>query len=198
MKTMPIVAALRTARLGLFCTCLLIAGCTPKMDWREIRQETAGFKAMFPGKPLEVSRKLSLGQPPEAITLTLQSARIDDVMFAVGWIDNARPGHRQQLEEAMLANIQAVPDSIRRSSIGSAGRPAHELVARGMMRLDPAGPLVEARLWMRTMDVLIEIPGMGKGTAKPTLRIIEAIVVGPASQANEEDAQQFLNAFQLL
>lgn len=165
----------------------MLAACTPKMDWRDVRQENAGWQATFPGKPVTVSRKLAPHNTHASVTLTLTSARIDDAMYAVGWINDAKPGISKSLQEAMLANIEAKPESVRRTSASRQGMLMHDIRALGTMRLDPAGPAVQARLWMRSVEI----------AAPASVRFIEIVVVGPASQIKDDDAEQFLDSLQL-
>lgn len=185
----------------------MLSACTPKMDWRDIREEGAGWKATFPGKPVEVTRKLTLKHTDQVVTLTLKSTRIDDVMYAVGWITDAHADTGRHLQEAMLANITAKPDTIRRTSAVLQDRAIEEIEAQGLMRLDPMAAPVEARLWMRTLAIPVAGPATKKGTgayakdrsmAQPAIRVLEIIVVGPTAQIREEDARHFIDSFQLL
>lgn len=61
---------------------LLLSGCSPKYDWREMRAEQAPFIIAFPGKPVHQTRTLSLGG--NQVTMTMSSTQVDGVTFAVG------------------------------------------------------------------------------------------------------------------
>ena len=92
------------------------------MDWREVRLEAISGSALFPGKPVEVSRTLQLGDAQNVVTLTLRSARIDSTVFAVGWVLDAGLDTREKLEAAMLANISAEVSMISRQAIQQSDR----------------------------------------------------------------------------
>lgn len=182
VRRMPITALLASiAVLGL--------GCSPKMDWREIRQEAIGAKALFPAKPVEVSRTLPSPDGASPFTLTLKSARIDQTMFALGWVIDGPENARSLLEAAMLANIQADAASIQREHLMIGKQQIHELQATGSMRPDASSPTVPARLWMRSLVAAIPA-SQGKGSTIT----IEIIAVGPAQQLREEDARQFIES----
>lgn len=171
---------------------VLSLGCSPKMDWREVRQEAIGATALFPGKPVEVSRTL---QPPDGtspFSLTLKSARIDNTMFAIGWVIDGPENARLILEAAMLANIQADAASIQREDLMIGQRQMYELRAKGSMRADASSTTVPALLWMRSLVM------NGPGTqAKGSKTTIEIIAVGPAHELREEDARQFIESLSL-
>lgn len=63
-------------------TVLLLGGCSPKYDWREMRAEQAPFMIAFPGKPVHQTRNLSLAG--NEVKMTMSSTQIDGVTFAVG------------------------------------------------------------------------------------------------------------------
>ena len=100
------------------------------MDWREVRLEAISGSALVPGKPVEVSRTLQLGDAQNVVTLTLRSARIDSTVFAVGWVLDAGLDTREKLEAAMLANISAEVSMISRQAIQQSDRVIHEVAAR--------------------------------------------------------------------
>lgn len=171
---------------------MLGLGCSPEMDWREIRQETIGAKALFPGKPVEVSRTLPSPDGTSPFTLTLKSARIDQTMFALGWVIDGPENARSILEAAMLANIQADASSVRREQLMIGEQQIYQLQATGSMRPDPSSPTVPARLWMRSL--VVATPG---GQGKGSTTTIEIIAVGPTQQLREEDARQFIESLSL-
>ena len=192
MNGLPILVRHLPATALLASIAALSLGCSPKMNWREVRQEAINATALFPGKPVEVSRTL---QPPDGtspFTLTLKSARIDHTMFALGWVIDGPQDTRSILESAMLANIAADPASITRESITIDQRKVHELRATGSMRTDASSPMVPVRLWMRSL--VVDGPAsQGKGPKTA----VEIIAVGPAQELREEDARQFIESLRL-
>ena len=183
----------RMARLMFgFLALVWLAGCSPKFDWRDVRQEEAGWLASFPGKTVEVSRGLNLPGAAAPVTLTLRATRIDETLFAVGWVMNGSEPVRKSLEAAMIANINAVPSTVihRRVTLsGREGIAATEVRATGEVRAEPPPsnkPGVVTKLWMRTVTI---------GGSSP--RVIEIIAVGPANSLTEEVAEQFLESLRI-
>jgi hypothetical protein len=115
-------------------------------------------------------------------------------MFAVGWV-MAPKDHpetvanlekiRRLLEESRLANLQHDPTSIKRTFIDRSPILQHELSAKGSLRLDQAGPLVEARLFMRSLVL------------SDQQLVLEIIAVGPREELSEEIAEQFVRSLRL-
>lgn len=161
-----------------------LAACTPTFDWREQASADNSFRVTFPGRVAVASRDVPLGATP--VPLTLQSARIDDAMFAVG-IAQVPAGRSaaevaQQLRQAMLVNIGLAPDAVppqsvqwKRKSSGTVD--GLEISARGTLQ-----GKTEALLVMRTT----ELDG----------KVIEVIAVGPASQLPEAEARLFVESLQ--
>ncbi|MFM8631650.1 MAG: hypothetical protein ACKODQ_09375 [Betaproteobacteria bacterium] len=170
----------------------LIQACSPQMDWREVRLDPIGGSALFPGKPVEVSRSLQISGESDAVTLTLRSARIDNTVFAVGWALNGQPGTREKLEAAMLANISAQSAQRSQQTLQDSEQVIHEVIASGQMRLRPDSGPVPARLWMRSLSILPAQPEQGG-----LVRIIEIIAAGPAQELREEDARLFIESLKL-
>ncbi|MFN4999150.1 MAG: hypothetical protein ACK5FQ_07650 [Betaproteobacteria bacterium] len=184
----------RRCVIGVALVCLLgiIYGCSPRMDWREVQLQAIGGSALFPGKPVEVSRTLQMESAQGAITLTLRSARIDSTVFAVGWVLNAGPDTREKLEAAMLANIGAEAAMVSRQALKQSDLVIHEVAASGEMRQRPDSAPVPARLWMRSLTIDRRVPGQAGAR-----QAIEIIAAGPAHELKEEDARLFIESLKL-
>jgi len=172
----------------------IMLACAPKYDWREVRHEEAKWKAMFPAKPVEVSRALSLPETKATVTLALRSAKIDDNLFAVGWIPNTATSTVGHLEAAMLANISARPETIQRTTIQNKDQVIYELRAKGKMRSSPKEPERDAVLWMRTVA---RTTPASLGLPAST-QVIEIIALGPIDTLSEADAELFVKSLTLL
>ncbi|HEY9396593.1 MAG TPA: hypothetical protein VIQ28_03110 [Burkholderiales bacterium] len=76
-------------RSGVALLCLLAAvlltGCYPDLDWRELRSNDGGFAVMFPAKPNEVTREVKIGGT--ALRLHMLSAEVNGMAFGVGYAD---------------------------------------------------------------------------------------------------------------
>lgn len=178
------------ARFAVMLGSVVVLGCTPTMDWRVVHHADGGWKALFPAKPVEVSRNLVLPSAQRQVTLTLKSARIDHTMYAVGHIANGSKANREELEAAMLANIRTTPDQVVRSEVLVQNHRFVEIRANGLMLVDPVKPAVPARLIMRS--ALISLP-----SGLPA-RVIEIIAVGPKDELTEEHARQFVDSLELV
>lgn len=60
----------------------LLAGCSPKLDWRELRVPDAGFTVMLPGKIATDAR--ALPAPLNDVRLSQWSTRAEETLYAVG------------------------------------------------------------------------------------------------------------------
>ncbi len=178
--------------VALVCLLGTIYGCSPRMDWREVRLQAIDGSALFPAKPVEVSRALQMESAQGAITLTLRSARIDGTVFAVGWVLNAGADTRERLEAAMLANIGAEAATVSRHAHKQSDLVIHEVAASGEMRLRPDSAPVPARLWMRSLTINRAVPGQAGAR-----QAIEIIAAGPAHELREEDARLFIESLKL-
>lgn len=89
---------------------LLLSGCSPTLDWRErALDETGGLVAMFPCRPAQDERRLSLGGPP--LRMTLHACPQAGATWAVAHADTADPAAvgpaLRVLARAARANIDA-------------------------------------------------------------------------------------------
>ena len=64
---------------------LLLAACSPKLDWRTIQSPQQGYIALFPGKPEKIDRRISYNG--QEVPQSLEAVKIDDDIYAVSVID---------------------------------------------------------------------------------------------------------------
>lgn len=94
---------------GLLCLCLL--ACSPLWDWREVYNQDHGYIALFPAKPAQGERMVSLSGTSERFYL--QTAQVQSVTFAIGVltptsIETLNADQVQQsLQQAFLQNFGA-------------------------------------------------------------------------------------------
>lgn len=67
---------------GVVAVAALLAACSPKFDWREIRSAEGGFVVHLPDKPQTVSRNIDFEGGRIAMTMT--STGVGPTIFAVG------------------------------------------------------------------------------------------------------------------
>jgi hypothetical protein len=88
---------------------LLLAACSPALDWREWRPEASGLVAMLPCKPAVHARKLMLAGTE--VLLTLNACQAAEATWALAFADVADPARvgpaLQALRDSAAANIRA-------------------------------------------------------------------------------------------
>lgn len=73
---------------GLALACVA-GGCTPALDWREVRPESSGLVALFPCKPYGNARELRLAGA--SVEMTLYSCTAAGTTYAVAFADVGQP-----------------------------------------------------------------------------------------------------------
>jgi len=97
--------------LWLTAISLMLAGCSPPYNWREIRPEAQGFAVLMPAKTAEMSREIDLDGLP--VTMSMVGARVEASLFTVGVVELARDaiGQRERaltaMRVGMLRNVTA-------------------------------------------------------------------------------------------
>jgi hypothetical protein len=92
-----------------------LAACSPQFDWREVHGSNPPFVVMLPAKPSTVSRSINLDG--QQVTMTMTSAKVDGVTFAVGTATMSDPQHAAAaligMKTALIKNIGANADSAK-------------------------------------------------------------------------------------
>jgi hypothetical protein len=125
-----------------------LGGCSPALDWREIRPADGVAAALLPCRPAQQSRRVRLADAE--VTMTIWSCRAGDVTWAITAADVADPARvgpaLAERRAAAQANIGAgaatplpldVPGATPNPSAGRIGiagtrpdgRPVHEQLA---------------------------------------------------------------------
>ncbi len=174
---------------ALLAAAVWLTGCSPTHDWRIVRDPEGRWSVTLPGKPVEVTRQLSLAMPngsEQPISLRLHAAKVGETRFTVGV---AQPlgeatgpvleGIRKGLEAAMLRNLRATVEDGRAESSSTSPR----FRATGEIALKADAPAVPAFLEMTTLV---------QGGV-----VIEALVAGPMSERNEQAIEQFFDSLRV-
>ncbi len=86
----------------------LLMGCSPALDWREVRPEGTAVVAMLPCKPSASSRTVQLAGYP--VRLSMLACKADGTTWALAAADVAEPGRvgaaLEALRESTRANLQ--------------------------------------------------------------------------------------------
>lgn len=99
---------------------LLLSACSPDYNWRSITLGMGEITAFFPGKPLVQQRELDFAG--QMLNFSLTSARVSDVVFAVGYAAlpptvREDPKLRTELAAAAIRSVyqnlgQVAPDPL--------------------------------------------------------------------------------------
>lgn len=100
----------RTAALAACAAAAaLLGGCSPALDWREVRPEDTGAQLLLPCKPASHARELALAG--QKVRMVLHACRAADTTWAVAWAelgDPARTGPAlAELKASAAANVGA-------------------------------------------------------------------------------------------
>jgi len=100
----------RKSSLSLAVVALLL-GCTPALDWRELRPADSGLTVLFPCKPTSQARQVSLG--PDVVRLELHACTAAGITWAVAFADMQHPARvgpaLAELRMAAASNLSAAP-----------------------------------------------------------------------------------------
>src|SRR5437868_7891753 len=146
--------------LSYALACMTFAGvlaCSPHYDWRTI-QSSAGYAALYPGKPTTAAREVAIGG--RHLPMTMEAARVDQTLFAVGVVTlpaddpTLRRETLESMQAGLLANLGGQPTEpvqTRPVTVMSAAQPAVplsgvEVRVAAVSRQDKAPRRLTARL----------------------------------------------------
>ncbi len=102
------------AALALLVLISALSGCSPRLDWREVRMPDAGLMALLPCRPASEARRLVLAG--FEVEMSMLACTGDGVVYAVASADVAQPGRvgtaMAELHAAAARNLGAVPQSL--------------------------------------------------------------------------------------
>jgi hypothetical protein len=167
-------------RLCAAAALLAASACSPALDWREVRLDGGSLTALFPCKPIGVSRDARLADRP--LRMSLQSCSAAGTTFAVTHADVGDPARVAPalagMQAALAANLGSAP---------AAGEPFR------VPGLAPGGQAVRLHLRGRLpdgADVDEQAVFFARGT-----RIYQAVVLG--RHARGEAADTFFGSLRL-
>lgn len=167
---------IRTIFLGALVA--FLAACYPELDWREFSWPQGRFTVLFPSRPAEATRDITLAGA--STRMQMLSARIEGMAFGVGYADlpaGVTPAAAlTDGRDALVRNIGGTITTERDVAIeGAAGR---ELFAEGRSGEQPM--VLAARLF---------IAGN---------RYYQVVFIGRKDRAQEVDTSLYLGSFKLL
>ncbi|MBP0632689.1 hypothetical protein J8I32_28075 [Cupriavidus sp. AcVe19-1a] len=90
-------------RRAAICAALALCACSPRYDWRTIQSGEGAYAALYPGKPSSAARDVTIAG--RKLPMTMEAARVDDTLFAVGVV--TLPADDEALRREALAAMQA-------------------------------------------------------------------------------------------
>jgi hypothetical protein len=156
---------------------LMLAGCSPKYNWRDYASPDAPYRVMFPAKPSTFTRTIDLDGMQVAMTMT--AAEVDGATFAVGAAEAPDAVRAQAALEAMqvalVRNIGATVTS--QKATADPDRATRDVDASGTRNGVP-------------MHLVGHFEARGK-------RFYQVIAIGKADALPAEQVEQFLTSFKL-
>ena len=108
---MPLSAGRQAALLVGTAASIVLVGCSPALDWREVRPADTGAALLLPCKPASHARELELAG--QKVRMVLHACRAADTTWAVAWAELGDPSRTGSALEQLKASAAA--------NVGSAG-----------------------------------------------------------------------------
>ncbi|MCG2585512.1 hypothetical protein [Massilia sp. TS11] len=157
--------------IRIFLVCAVLAGCSPKYNWRDYQDAPTGYRATFPDKPASYTREVDLDGIKVAMSMT--AAQVDHVVFAIAWADVPDMAQAQRALTAMqLAMVRNIGGTITSSKAVGSGA---DIVADGQIKGEAT-----------------RLQGRFRAQGR---RLYQVIVMGPAREIDAEQADTFLAGF---
>jgi len=166
---------------------LLLVGCFPKYDWRDMPAAGDAVRITYPGKPQEESRDVTVAGL--TLPMTMKVARVDRTMFAVVHVDLpeavvADPAERDRVvaafEEIFQRNLQGTVTARRPVSLRQSAKDTRKLTHAS--EVEVRGKVRDSSSWLLGRVYLLD------------RRLIEVVALGPDDELSEEIAKTFVQS----
>jgi hypothetical protein len=151
---------------------LVLAGCAPTLDWREVRVGAAESVSLFPCKPSAHAREVSLGQ--QRVKLTLHACQAGGATWGLAWADVTDPA---QVAPALRALLESA-----RANLGEARVQARPFNAKGQTPHPAAGRWALQGRYPDGQAVSGHVAVFSRGTV-----VFQATVLGVADPSEPAD-----------
>jgi len=155
---------------------LMLAACSPKFDWRQVRGTPVPFEVLLPAKPASMAQPVNLDGIKVEMTMT--ATEVDGVTFAVGAAAlpdaSAAPAALAAMKAGLVRNING---SVKREAGAAGGTAPLEIEAVGTGA--PNGP---------------ELLLLAQFIAKDA-RVYQVLVLGPSHKLVRQEADTFFTSF---
>jgi hypothetical protein len=147
-----------------------LAGCSPALDWREVRVGAAQSVALFPCKPSAHARELTLAA--QRVKLTLHACKAGEATWGLAWADVGEPARVE-------AALQALQEGAR-ANLGDAKAQARPLGVKGQTPHPGSGRWSLEGRYPDGKPVLGQVAVFSRGTV-----VFQATALGvtPSSEA---------------
>jgi hypothetical protein len=176
----------------------VLAACSPKFDWREVRSTADAYAVSLPGRPQIITRDIEvpLAAGAQKLSMTMTSAGVDGAMFAVGAAH--LPGPVAQNPAAVQSAMAFFRDGLLRN-IGITGpvreAPPAALAARTVTQR--AATSFEARGELGRPG---EKPAPARLAARIYVvddRLYQIVAMGSAADLPDSEIENFFTSFHL-
>lgn len=186
------------AGLALVAPLVLLAACSPKFDWREVRSTADAYAVALPGKPQIITRDIDLpaAEGARKVSMTMTSAGVGGTMFAVGAVqlppamardDAAVRGAMAFVREGLLRNIGATQAASESTPAALASR---TVTQRGATAFDARGQLGRPG----------EKPSPARLAARIYVvddRLYQVVAMGSTEELPDAEIENFFTSFHL-
>ena len=94
----------RGCKLGvLLAIIVLLAACSPKLDWRTVHSPQERYTALFPGKPDKLERRIPYQE--QELKQTLEAVKIDDDIYSISSIKV--PANQAAATEKIITQLKS-------------------------------------------------------------------------------------------
>jgi hypothetical protein len=166
---------------------LMLGACSPKFDWRIVRNDLQRYAIALPGKPATHTRPIDLDG--QKVSMTMIATEIGNTTFAVGSADMPDATQAQVSLNAMkLAMVRNIGGEIRQERVLT------------MPRSTQAGGGMLAVMEIEAIGAPMQTSGgeprvlHARFVAKDN-RVYQLVATGPAKSLNHDAVNTFFSSF---
>jgi hypothetical protein len=180
---------------ALVAACLaLLAACTARFDWREVRQSQAGYVIALPDKPQSATREITFDHPsgPVQAELAMLSTGVGPTLFAVGTAK--LPPSAIDSPPALAATLAWFRDGLLRN-----------LQASGATPVDIGAPAGLGRRTLRAAQAIPAAAAVSNGRKARLAvrwyviddRLFQLVALGAEGEIPPQTLETFFDSFRL-
>ena len=139
----------------LLAAMILLAACSPKLDWRTVQSPQERYTALFPGKPDKLERRIPYQD--QELKQTLEAVKIDDDIYSISSV---------QVPPNQAAATEKIITQLKNNLLERAK------ASGGMVVEENASYLASNRQRLPTTDYFITFKSNGKAQQQMKVRWI--------------------------